>query len=162
MVRDRLAALLQAVRRERLTHALRRAGRCVVRRGDTTWTIDDGRLVDTTISGEVGRALPVDPPEPAVAGRPLARRQVDEVLCLAKYFERHAARLDIVSCTGSWEFPVGATDELPRLVAADQPDPPPSPAGSSAQRLAAVPVAVGRGASAGSTAASSVVTTAPS
>ncbi len=120
MVRDRLSALLGAIRREQLTRTLRAAGRCVVRRGDTTWTIDEGRLIDTSITGEVGRALPIDPPEAAIADRPLSRRQVDEVVCLAKYFDRHAARLQVVSCTGSWGFPVAVSDEMPRLSSSGQ------------------------------------------
>ena len=115
LVRDRLAALLRAVQRERLTRALREAGRCTVRRGDTTWVVDGGRLIDTTISGEVGRALPVDPPDEVPADRPLRRHHVDEALCLAKYFERHAGRLEVVACSGRWAFPTGATDELPTL-----------------------------------------------
>ncbi len=117
MVRDRLSALLGAVRRERLTRALRDAERCVVRRGDTTWTLDGGRLIDTAISGEVGRALPVDPPDATPPDRPLHRRHIDEAICLAKFFDRHAARLEIVSCTGRWGFPIAISDEMPRLAA---------------------------------------------
>ncbi len=82
--------LLAAVRRQQLVGALLATDRCTVRRGDVSWVVDRGRLVDVTISGEVGRALPVDPPEPTPIGRPLRRQQVDEALCLAKYFDRHA------------------------------------------------------------------------
>ncbi|MEO6653250.1 MAG: DEDD exonuclease domain-containing protein [Ilumatobacteraceae bacterium] len=114
LVRDRLSALLGAIRRQQLTAGLLAAERCVIRRGAVTWVIDSGRLVDVTISGEVGRALPVDPPEPAVHGRPLGRSHVDEALCLAKYFDKHADRIVVVSCTGSWRFPLPAPTEALR------------------------------------------------
>jgi len=115
LVRDRLSALLAAVRRQQLMSALLLTGHCVVRRGAVSWVVDDGRLVDATISGEVGRALPVDPPERPAAGRPLRRQHVDEALCLAKYFDKHAARLDVVSCSGSWPFPLAPAPAMPRL-----------------------------------------------
>jgi DNA polymerase-3 subunit epsilon len=115
MVRDRLSALLGAIRRHQLVAALRNADRCIVRRGGTTWMIDQARLIDTSISGELGRALPVDPPDAPSAGRPVDRRQIDEALCLAKYFDKHAHRLEIVSCSGEWRFPISAGDDMPRL-----------------------------------------------
>lgn len=117
LVRDRLSALLGAVRRQQLTDALRAAGRCVVRRGDRTWVIDDARLVDASIRGEVGRALPVDPPDAPVPDRPLTRDHIDEALTLAKHFDKHAASLTVLECTGEWRFPISASDQLPRLAA---------------------------------------------
>ena len=115
MARDRLAALLGAVRRQQLTNSLRDAGRCTVRRGDHTWVIDQGRLVDASVAGSAGRALPIDPPPPPEPGRPLTRHHVDEALVLAKYVDRYSARIEIVECEGDWRFPVEASDELPRL-----------------------------------------------
>ena len=115
LVRDRLSALLAAVHRDRLLTALLAGERCTVRRGDVSWVIDRGRLVDVMIAGEVGRALPVDPPEPPAPGRPFRRQQVDEALCLAKYFDKYAPRLEVTDCTGTWQFPVASTTELPRL-----------------------------------------------
>ncbi|MEJ7800254.1 MAG: hypothetical protein WKF60_07030, partial [Ilumatobacter sp.] len=117
LVRDRLSALLGAIRRQQLTAGLIAAERCVVRRGAVSWVVDRGRLVDVTISGEVARALPVDPPETPVDGRPLRRAHIDEALCLAKYFDKHAARIDVVSCTGSWRFPLRADIGMPTLEA---------------------------------------------
>lgn len=136
LVRDRLAALLNAVHRTRLLTALLESGRCTVRRADVTWVIDRGRLVDVAIAGEVGRALPVDPPEPTLPGRPLHRQQVDEALCLAKYLDRHAHRLDIAECSGSWRFPIGSTAEMPRLDAQESPTEAAAPAGSIAVTVA--------------------------
>jgi len=112
MVRDRVSALLGAVRRQQLTDALRAAGRCTVRDGDRAWVVDHGRLVDVVVTGTVGRALPVDPPDVVDQGRPLPRHQVDEALVVAKYFDKHAGRIEVVSCTGEWRFPLGSPPDL--------------------------------------------------
>jgi DNA polymerase-3 subunit epsilon len=122
MVRDRLSALLNAVRRHQLVAALRAADRCVVRRGDTTWVIDRARLTDTSISGAIARALPVDAPDAPGEGRPIDRKQVDEALCLAKYFDKHAHRIEVVECSGEWRFPIDTSDKLPRLSTPVVPD----------------------------------------
>ena len=116
MVRDRVSALLGAIRRQRLTDSLRAAGHCTVRLGERMWVVDHGRLVDVVVSGTAGRALPVDPPDAVDAGRPLPRGHVDEALVLAKYFDKHAGRLDVVACTGEWQFPLGSPPDL-RLAA---------------------------------------------
>ncbi|MAT04480.1 MAG: hypothetical protein CL424_05490 [Acidimicrobiaceae bacterium] len=116
MVRDRLSALLGAVRRQQLTDVLRAAGRCVVRDGDRSWVIEYGRLVDVVVDGTAGRALPVDAPDAVAAGRPLPRRHVDETLVLAKYFDKHAHRLEITTCSGEWRFPLASPPDL-RLAA---------------------------------------------
>ncbi len=112
LVRDRLSALLGAVKRHRLIEALRSAGRLEVRGGAATWTIDEACLVDVSIEGCVGRALPVDPPRPPLAGSPIRRDHIDEALCLARYLDQHASRLDVVECTGEWAFPVPVDDRL--------------------------------------------------
>jgi len=111
LVRDRIAALEGAARRHQLTSALRQAGSVELRRGDTRWVIDQGRLVDVAIaiagsSGSIGRALPVDPPDAPEPGRPLGRQHIDEALCLAKFCDRHAERLVVVSISGEWRFPL--------------------------------------------------------
>jgi DNA polymerase-3 subunit epsilon len=124
LVRDRLRALLGAVRRHRLVEALRAAEHAVVRRGDHTWVVDHGRLIDVGVAGDVGRALPVDPPAVVAPDRPLDRSGVDEALCLAKFFDRQADRIEVLECTGTWGFPVDVSDELPGL----GPTPTPSPA----------------------------------
>jgi DNA polymerase-3 subunit epsilon len=109
-VRDRLSALLGAVKRDRLLTALRDAERLEIAAGGATWVIDQARLVDVSVAGAVGRALPVDPPPPADGGRPIRRDHVDEALCLARYLDQHAGRLDVISCSGTFRFPV-ATDD---------------------------------------------------
>lgn len=117
LVRDRLSALLGAVRRQHLSDALRTAGRCVIRQGDRTWVIDGARLIDASIRGEAGRALPVDPPDLPEPDRPLTRHHIDEALVLAKHFDKHAAALIVLECSGEWRFPIDVSDRLPRLAA---------------------------------------------
>jgi DNA polymerase III subunit epsilon len=109
--RDRLGALLGAVRRHLLVEALRDAGRAEVRLGDSTWVIDRGRLLDASRAGSVGRALPVAPPEACTADV-VTREQIDEVLCLARFCEQRASGL-VVRCSGTWMFPLA--DRVPDL-----------------------------------------------
>jgi hypothetical protein len=101
-----LSALLGAVKRDRLVAALRAAGRVHVRSNGATWIIDAARLVDVTVDGTTGRALPVDPPAAPSDGRPIARQHIDEALCLARHLEQHAPMLEVVECSGVWSFPV--------------------------------------------------------
>jgi DNA polymerase III subunit epsilon len=115
IVRDRLAALLGARRRHLLVESLRRAERVEVRRNGVTWVVDRARLVDVTVEHRISPALPVDPPDPADPGRPLRRGQVDEALCLARHFERHAQQLEVLECSGEWLFPIDVTDDVPAL-----------------------------------------------
>jgi DNA polymerase-3 subunit epsilon len=109
--RDRLAALVGAARRFQLIEALRRADRAEVSYGDSTWTIERAQLVDAVRSGSVSRALPVAAPEPS-DGDVLSRHQVDEALCLARFCDKRAPKLE-VRCTGVWTFPI--SDRLPQL-----------------------------------------------
>jgi DNA polymerase-3 subunit epsilon len=111
--RDRLGALLGAIRRHLLVEALRDAGRAEVSLGDSSWVIDRGRLLDASRVGAVGRALPVPPPEPSTSAV-LAREQIDEALCLARFCEKRASQL-VVRCSGTWTFPVA--DRVPDLAA---------------------------------------------
>jgi DNA polymerase III subunit epsilon len=119
LVRDRLSALLGAVRRHHLVEALRCAGRADVRGegpfGGIVWILDDARLVDVRVDGSAGGALPVDPPEAPMPAGPLGRTLVDEALCLARHFDQHAARVEVLSCSGTWNFPVAAEDSIAPL-----------------------------------------------
>ncbi len=111
--RDRLSTLLGAVRRHLLVDALRAAAHAEVSLGDSTWIIDRARLLDATRVGVAGRALPIPPPAAATIGV-LAREQIDEALCLARFCDQRAERL-VVRCSGTWTFPIG--DRLPDLAA---------------------------------------------
>jgi DNA polymerase-3 subunit epsilon len=115
LTRDRLQALLTAVHRQRLVRAVRSLGRCTVRRGGTTWVLDQGRLVDVAIDGTIARSLPAEPPEAEPIDRPLSRHAIDEALCLAKFLDRQASRLEVLDCSGHWSFPLGTTDDIPHL-----------------------------------------------
>lgn len=113
-IRDRLSALLGAARRHALVEALRRAGRCRVRLGDTIWFVEDAQLIDATRDGSAGSALPVEPPPPSTSPGPLRSDQIDEALCLARFFDEHAPDMD-VRCSGEWKFPVSGSAEVPPL-----------------------------------------------
>lgn len=87
LTRDRMSALDGAVRRTRLMGDLVRRGRFEVRRGDHTWIVDHGRLIDVRLAGSAAGAIPVAPPEPASVDRPLSRLIADEALLLAKHLD---------------------------------------------------------------------------
>jgi DNA polymerase-3 subunit epsilon len=121
LTRDRLGAWLAALRRRHLVDALVRAERVEIRQGESTWLIEHARLIDASRAGEVGRDLPVPPPAPLLIGQVVPVTQVDESLCLARFCEARADRLD-VTCTGRWDFPLPPAPTLSRL---DEPRPDP-------------------------------------
>lgn len=106
-VRDRAEALAAALRRTRRFDLLRRAGEVRVSIGDAWVRLDRGLLVACGADGETaslwGEGLAVDPPasRPTGAGRlPVPTRdEADELLTIAAWLERNAAkvRLDAVS-----------------------------------------------------------------
>jgi DNA polymerase-3 subunit epsilon len=104
--RDRLSALLGAVRRQLLVEALRSAGQVEIALGESTWIIDRGRLLDATRAGAAGRALPIPPPD-APTGAVVGREHIDEALCLARFCDARSEQL-IVRCSGVWQFPLGS------------------------------------------------------
>jgi len=114
LTRDRLSALLGAVRRTCLIDALAAAGRTEITNGGITWIIDAGYLVDTRTSGTLTSALPVGPHGSVTVGVPTIRQHADEALCLAKFFDKHALRLDVVSA-GDWRFPIAASIDIPPI-----------------------------------------------
>ena len=114
ITRDRLSALLGAIRRTQLLDALGRAAGTEVAHGDTTWILADGHLVDTRTSSTLTSALPVGPLGCIVIGEPVPREHADEALCLAKFFDKHAERL-VVTCDGHWGFPIASSERIPPL-----------------------------------------------
>ena len=112
--RDRLSALLGAIRRTQLFAALAALGRAEITHGDTTWIVADGTLVDTRTATTLTAALPTSPLGTVEVGRPTPREHADEALCLAKFFDKHAYRLT-VSCDGAWTFPIAQTESIPPL-----------------------------------------------
>ncbi len=110
-VRDRARALTTAVRRQALTDALRAAGTVTVTDGTTSWQLDGPRL------RAPAQAPPVAaPPESCDEHDPLPRGLVDEALCLAGYFDRHADRL-VATSSGPWAFPVPVAPTLDTIAA---------------------------------------------
>ena len=114
LTRDRLSALLGAVRRTRLIDALAAAGRTEITSGGITWIIDAGHLVDTRTTTTLTAALPVGPHGSITVGVPATREHADEALCLAKFFDKHAHGLHVVSA-GDWRFPIQASVDMPPL-----------------------------------------------
>ncbi len=115
--RDRLGALLDAVRRHALVEALRALGRAELRLDEVVWVVEDAQLVAVAPVGELALPPPVDAPPPPAPGAPLGREHIDEALCLARFIDARASRLD-VSCTGDWRFPVDVLAAVPRLALA--------------------------------------------
>lgn len=89
-LRDRVAALVGAVRAARAARALAAAGRLVIDVGGTGVTLRDG-----FVEAVGGRALPV-PPD----GHPDEPRQI------AAWLARNAARVRVIACDGSYALPV--------------------------------------------------------
>jgi DNA polymerase-3 subunit epsilon len=114
MTRDRLSALLGAIRRTQLMDALGRAGHAEVTHGTTTWIIAEGHLVDTRTDTTLTSALPTSALGTIEIGQPVQREHADEALCLAKFFDKHAERLTVTS-SGDWCFPIASSENIPPL-----------------------------------------------
>jgi hypothetical protein len=80
--------------------------------GDTTVHIRDGVLVGTAQEGQMEVSLPLAAPEISTFAALLPRHVVDEVLCLARAFERMANRVTVVWCDGCWQWPIDAVPEV--------------------------------------------------
>jgi DNA polymerase-3 subunit epsilon len=98
-VRDRAAALADALRRQGRLDALRRAGRIELRTatGDTV-AIEHGRL-------GVGGTLALVTVQDDLT-LPLARDAADEVSCIAAWLDQEAHRVELLDCDGSLASPV--------------------------------------------------------
>ncbi len=103
-VRDRAMAFTNAMRRQRLTDRLRQAGDVGLQIGDTIVHLRDGVLVGTAQDGQMEIGLPLPPPEVPPMPASLPRHVVDEVLCLARAFERLANRVTVLWCDGDWQL----------------------------------------------------------
>jgi len=117
VVRDRAAALAEALGRMRRIDTLRTAGRielalpggltAVLERGVLRSSTADGTLAGAT--GPIGRGLVPEPATPPPAGSPVPAEAADELLAVAAFVDRYAHRLRVVSIEGEWATP------LPRL-----------------------------------------------
>jgi len=112
LVRDRALAFSNAMRRQRLLDRLREAGDVGVQLDDTTIHVRDGVLVGTAQPGQIELDLPLPAPEVPTFGM-MPRHAVDEALCLARTFDRTAHRLEVLWCSGRWQWPI---EEVPEIV----------------------------------------------
>ena len=99
-VRDRAAALANAISRQRRLDALRAAGRITIEVDGRDATIDRGRLVDAGSLPMVDH-VPID--------GPLPRDLADELSCVASWLEQRVAKVRLVECDGALAYP------LPRI-----------------------------------------------
>jgi DNA polymerase III subunit epsilon len=111
-VRDRAIAFTNAIRRQRLTDRLREAGDVGVQIDETTLHIRGGVLVGTAQDGQIEIGLPLAAPDVPTFAALLPRNVVDEVLCLARAFERLAHRVTVLWCDGRWQWPIDAVPEV--------------------------------------------------
>jgi DNA polymerase III subunit epsilon len=111
-VRDRAMAFSNAVRRQRLTDRLREAGDVGLQVDDTVLHIRHGVLMGTAVEGQMEIGLPLPPPEMPTFTAHLPRTVVDEVLCLARAFERIAHRVTVLWCDGRWQWPIETIPEI--------------------------------------------------
>jgi DNA polymerase III subunit epsilon len=107
-VRDRADALSGLLRRTRRIDLLRRAGRVRLRIGEAWAELDHGLLVACGTSGETASlwgddlAVGAPPPLPSADGTlPVPRRdEADELLTIAGWLDRNAARVRLESVSG--------------------------------------------------------------
>jgi DNA polymerase-3 subunit epsilon len=114
-VRDRAAALAQALARQRRLDALRRAGRVALQLpGQGGAVLQSGQL----LAAWAGPDIPLVPDGPAAGTPPaheaLPRHLADELLCVAAWMDRRAGELRLVGCDGELASPL---PPLPRLAA---------------------------------------------
>lgn len=119
-VRDRAMAFTTAIRRQRLTDRLRLAGDVGLQLGDTTVHVRNGVLVGTANDGQIELGLPIAAPEVPDLPHLLPRQVVDEVLCLARSFDRLAQRVTVAWCDGTWQWPI---DDVPEVSGRTTPPP---------------------------------------
>ncbi|MCU1353080.1 MAG: exonuclease, polymerase epsilon subunit family [Acidimicrobiales bacterium] len=124
-MRDRAAALTHALRRQRRFESLRRAGRIVVEvPGRSGAELRHGRLVRSWSLGargpvDVPLPLDLDPAAPEAADQgpvasaaghpqPLPRELADELMCVASWLDREAAKIRLVHCDAGLSSPFPA------------------------------------------------------
>jgi DNA polymerase-3 subunit epsilon len=120
-VRDRAAALAQALRRQRRLDAVRRSGRLEIQiAGQGGARFVDGRLVQAwagddlplpldSEGGARGERVDADTAASAGAGTPVERELADELFCVASWLDANAGAVRVVHCDG------GLCSTLPRV-----------------------------------------------
>ena len=106
--RDRLAALANALARQRRAELLRRSGTVELDLGDGRRVeLDGGRLLRAWSEGELALGVRCDPPPPGDDGWVHAAL-ADELACVAAWLDRNAPRVRLVHCDGVLASPLPA------------------------------------------------------
>jgi hypothetical protein len=108
------AALSEGLRRMRRFDALRAAGRVELGLpGGFTAVLERGVLRSSGspdalpgLTPPIGRGLVPEPAAPPPAGEPLPAEAADELVAVAGFLDRHAARVRLVSVEGAWATPI--------------------------------------------------------
>lgn len=123
-VRDRAAALADAVRRQRRLDGVRRAGRLVLHVDGSEVELVGGLLVRcwTDVDGAATSAQRLfdHPGDPPGGWRPVPSELADELACVAAWLERESHRITVVRCDGELS---SVAHPLPRFRAAPRPGP---------------------------------------
>jgi len=101
-VRDRAQALAGAIRRQRMIDHLRRAERVELTIDGIRFEFDHGRLLHSGHAGELSLGLPLGAPDAVSLERAMPRHAVDETLCIARYLDSCASRVELHECSGEW------------------------------------------------------------
>jgi hypothetical protein len=130
LARTQAGAVDDALDRQRRIDALRRGGRVVLELDGERVELTAGRLLragraDAPEGGAEGAAGPLAPlvcraVEPPPDDQPLPCAHLDEVSCVADWFDRHAHRLRPVHVTGDLSCPLPR--QVPLLVTGGPPD----------------------------------------
>jgi DNA polymerase-3 subunit epsilon len=118
-VRDRMHALSQALTRQRRCEQLRAAEHLLIRHQGVVLELDHGVLVGTRLDDQIFTPLttnpgpvlatiepllaPADPP--TISGVPLSRDLYDELMCVSRFIEANAVRIDVLECSGILSSP---------------------------------------------------------
>lgn len=111
LVRDRASALITALDRQRRVDALRRAGRVELSFGNVVAHLDHGRLDDVRHEGQLLGGLPEPPAELTPLDRPLPRRSLDEVLCIARHLDAEQRPFRVLHAEHEWHWPIPSVSE---------------------------------------------------
>jgi DNA polymerase-3 subunit epsilon len=117
LVRDRAAALAEALQRMRRIDSLRSAERIsLALPGGMGAVLERGVLRSSTaagalegMGGPIGRGLVPEPPPPPPVGTAVPADSAGELLAVASFLDRYAPRLRVESVEGEWSTP------LPRI-----------------------------------------------
>lgn len=113
-VRDRTAALANALTRQRRTEQLRRSGTIELDLGnDHHVELDGGRLLRAWTVGELALGVACEPPA-ATTSTWVPAELADELACVAAWLDRNAVKVRLVRCDGTLASALPAVPALSR------------------------------------------------